>query len=72
MCTRGRRGGWNSSFFLITRDGASFDSMDWPRSAVRAYPEIVRALEGVDFAFDAERVNPGCDVPYINLLVRRP
>jgi hypothetical protein len=72
VCTRGSRGGWNGSFFLIMRDGVSFGIMVWPRSVARAYPEIVRALDGVDFAFDAERVRPGCDVPYAKLLVRRP
>lgn len=72
ICTRGRRGGWNGSFSLILRDGSGFDIMGWPRSAVGAYPAIVSALEGVDFAFDAERVSPGCDAPYVDLLLRRP
>jgi len=72
VCTHGRRGGWNGSLFLIMRDEASFDIMDWPRSTVRAYPDIVRALDGVDFVFDATQVRPGCNVPYVNLLIRRP
>lgn len=74
-CTRQRSRtgtGWSASFVFILRDGMSFDIMEWPRSTARAYPDIVRALDGIDFAFDASRVNADCAVPYMNLLIRRP
>jgi hypothetical protein len=72
ICTRGRRGGWEGSFFLVMRDGADFDLMAWPRSTVRAYPAIAHALNGVDFRFDATRVDPQCGVPFMGLLIQRP
>jgi len=71
-CTRSGRGGWNGSFFLTMRDGASFDIMAWPRSVENVYPQIVRALSGVEFVFNSNDVKPGCAVPYVNLLVQRP
>ena len=71
-CARGGRGGWNTSFFLIMKDNANFDLMVWPRSLDRAYPEIVYALSDVEFTFNSARVSPGCDVPFVHLLLRRP
>jgi hypothetical protein len=71
-CTPGSRGGWNDSFVFIMRDGVSFDIMAWPRTVMRVYPEIVRALEGVEFVFNSEGVSARCAVPYVDLLVRRP
>jgi len=66
------RGGWKGNFLLTMRDGVDFDIMTWPRRLVRAYPEIVRALEGVEFAFSSRSVSPNCKVSYADLLTRRP
>lgn len=71
-CRPSRTGSWNVSFFLIMRDGTRIDIMARPRALVHAYPEIVRALQDVDFSFDPRGVRPGCHVPYIELLTRRP
>jgi len=70
-CTRSKSS-WSGHFFLTLRDGSRFDLMAWPRALVRVYPEITQALEDVDFSFDARGVSPGCDVPYLALLTRRP
>jgi len=70
-CTRSKSS-WDGHFFLIMRDGSRFDLMAWPRALVRVYPEIARALKGVDFAFDSSGVRPGCDLPYLAVLTRRP
>jgi hypothetical protein len=66
------RSSWNGHFFLILRDGSRFDLLAWPRAFVRAYPELARALEDGDFSFDSRGVMPGCTVPYLALLTRRP
>ncbi len=57
---------------MIMRDGSRFDLMAWPRALVRVHPEIARALKDVDFSFDSRGVRPGCDVPYLAVLTRRP
>src|SRR5262249_28342403 len=69
---RRTQGRCNGSLFLIMRDGIGFDIMTWARPAVRAYPDIVRALEGVEFAFSSEGVSPDCKLPYAHLLTKRP
>lgn len=71
-CTRGTKGGWNPSLFLVTRDGASFDIMAWTGAAIRAYPDMARALASIDFAFSAKNVSPNCPRAYADLLTRRP
>jgi hypothetical protein len=70
-CARSKSS-WNGHFFMVMRDGSRFDLMAWPRALVRVYPEITRALNGVDFAFDSSRVRPGCALPYLAVLTRRP
>jgi len=70
-CSRSKSA-WTGHYFLIMRDGSRFDLMAWPRALVRVYPEIARALKDVDFSFDSRRVRPGCDVPYLAVLTRRP
>jgi hypothetical protein len=71
-CARGRRGGWSGSFVLVLGDGARFDIMAWPRAATRAYPDLVAALAHGNFTFDRSGVRAGCDVPYREMLTRRP
>jgi hypothetical protein len=70
-CSRSKSS-WTGHYFLIMRNGSRFDLMAWPRALVRVYPEIKDALKDVDFSFDSRRVRPGCDVPYLALLTRRP
>ena len=70
-CSRSK-GSWTGHFFLIMRDGSQFDLMAWPRALVRVYPEIKTALKDVDFSFDSHGVNPGCNLPYLAMLTRRP
>ena len=70
-CSRSRSS-WTGHYFLIMRDGSRFDLMAWPRALVRVYPEIRDALKDVDFSFDSRGVSPGCDVPYLAVLTRRP
>jgi len=62
----------NSGPVMRKSGGVDFDIMTWPRRLVRAYPEIVRALEGVEFAFSSRSVSPDCKVSYADLLTRRP
>jgi hypothetical protein len=67
-----RKNGWYPSFVVITRDGESFDLMDWLPSFMRAYPEIARALHGVEFKFNSTHVNRDCVDFDGGLLLRRP
>lgn len=71
-CARGSKGGWDTSFVMILRDGARFDIMEWPKHFGAAYPTLSRALHSVPFLFDSSGVRFGCNVPYVNLLVERP
>jgi hypothetical protein len=75
-CSRGGRGGWKGFFDVVMRDGARLEipvppfwSVGSP-PFVRVYPEIARALDGVDFTFNSKNVSPGC--PYASGLLRRP
>jgi hypothetical protein len=71
-CRRDRGKSWNTAFSLVLSDGTNFDIMDWPKLAERAYPDLIRALNGIGFVFDASHVRADCGVPYAGLLMRRP
>jgi hypothetical protein len=70
--SRGRNAGWRKQFILGMKDGATFDLMTWPAAAVRAFPEIAKALRGGDFSFDESGVAPRCPQPYMGMLSHRP
>ncbi len=75
-CSGGGKGGWKGFFDVVMRDGARLEIAVppfwslWSPPLLRAYPEIARALDGVEFAFNSKDVSPGC--PYARVLLRRP
>ena len=71
-CVRGKHGDWNGLFMLVMRDNVSVNIDVSPDSFLPAYPKMVRALDGVAFAFKPDRVDPRCGLPYVNMLTRRP
>jgi len=71
-CTHGSRGGQDSTYILVMRDGAQISLMEWPRGFARAYPQMRRALAGGAFSFDQSAVRPYCSSPFADLLRTRP
>jgi hypothetical protein len=57
---------------LVMRNGVSLDIAISPDNFAPAYPKMVRALDGVAFAFKPDRVDPRCSLPYVDMLTRRP
>lgn len=55
--------------FLTMSDGVSFTITGTP--LLREYPEMVHALQGVNFAFSAD-ISPDCPAYYAAMLTRRP
>jgi len=71
FCTLGSKG-WGGGFVIDLRDGTTINLAGWTTSFIAVYPDIVKALEGHKFAFNSTGVAPGCNVPYLRLLVQPP